>query len=206
MLLYVGFDWTVNRIYVPEGQSLLLRYKGPLFFTWGNQVRRRRPFRQGGRNRREGDDARPGTPFLLPDLVGAARWSTTWWCSRANWPSSPASWATICPAGSSSSTATWARPSSKGILRRTFGPGRYRINPYGYEVSIVKTEQIDVGNGQIKYSGWIHINPGYVGVVTYLTDNPALAEGRHPERHAAAGPVSDQPPRNADRHGLHRLQ
>ena len=96
---------------------------------------------------------------------------------------------------------------SKGILRRTFGPGRYRINPYGYEASIVKTEQVDVGNGQIKYSGWVHIYPGYVGVVTYLTDNPAVQpQGRHPERHPAAGAVSDQPPRNADRHGLHRLQ
>ena len=63
---------------------------------------------------------------------------------------------------------------SKGILRRTFGPGRYRINPYGYEVGIVKTEQTDVGGGEIKYSGWVHIYPGYVGVVTYLTDNPAL--------------------------------
>ena len=61
---------------------------------------------------------------------------------------------------------------SKGILRRTFGPGRYRINPYGYECKIVKTEQEDAGNGQIKHSGWVHINPGYVGVVTYLTDNP----------------------------------
>ena len=37
LLLYEGFDWTVNRIYVPEGKSLLLRYKGPLFFTWDNK-------------------------------------------------------------------------------------------------------------------------------------------------------------------------
>ena len=63
---------------------------------------------------------------------------------------------------------------SKGILRRTFGPGRYRINPYGYEANIVKSEQADVGGGQIKHSGWVHIYPGYVGVVTYLTDNLAL--------------------------------
>ncbi len=63
---------------------------------------------------------------------------------------------------------------SKGILRRTFGPGRYRINSYGYEVNIVKTEQVDAGNGQTKYSGWVHVYPGYVGVVTYLTDNAAL--------------------------------
>src|SRR5438046_8586156 len=36
-VLYFGFEWTVNRIYVPAGKSLLLRYKGPLFFTWGNK-------------------------------------------------------------------------------------------------------------------------------------------------------------------------
>jgi regulator of protease activity HflC (stomatin/prohibitin superfamily) len=65
---------------------------------------------------------------------------------------------------------------SKGILRRTFGPGRYRINSYGYDYKIVKAEQEDVGNGQIKYTGWVHINPGYVGVVTYLADNPALGK------------------------------
>ncbi len=37
VVLWQGFDWTVNRIYVPEGKSLLLRYKGPLLFTWGNK-------------------------------------------------------------------------------------------------------------------------------------------------------------------------
>ena len=31
---YEVFDWTVNRVYVPEGKSLQLRYKGPLIFTW----------------------------------------------------------------------------------------------------------------------------------------------------------------------------
>jgi hypothetical protein len=36
-VLWEGFDWTVNRIYVPEGKSLLLRYKGPLLFTWGSK-------------------------------------------------------------------------------------------------------------------------------------------------------------------------
>jgi hypothetical protein len=65
---------------------------------------------------------------------------------------------------------------SKGILRRTFGPGRYRVNSYGYDYKIVKTEQEDVGHGQIKYSGWVHVYPGYVGVVTYLTNNPALGK------------------------------
>jgi hypothetical protein len=29
---YLFFNWTVNRVYVPEGHSLMLRYKGPLIF------------------------------------------------------------------------------------------------------------------------------------------------------------------------------
>ena len=29
---WVAFQWMVNRIYVPEGKSLMLRYKGPLIF------------------------------------------------------------------------------------------------------------------------------------------------------------------------------
>ncbi|MEM9412241.1 MAG: band 7 protein, partial [Planctomycetota bacterium] len=28
-----AFHWTVNRVYVPQGQSLLLRFKGPFFTT-----------------------------------------------------------------------------------------------------------------------------------------------------------------------------
>src|SRR5262249_11529265 len=32
VLLGLGFHWFVNRIYVPPGHSLLLRYKGPLLF------------------------------------------------------------------------------------------------------------------------------------------------------------------------------
>jgi hypothetical protein len=37
VVVYEGFEWTVNRVYVPEGKSLLLRYKGPLLFTWDNK-------------------------------------------------------------------------------------------------------------------------------------------------------------------------
>ena len=29
---YTGFIWTVNRVYVNEGENLMLRYKGPLVF------------------------------------------------------------------------------------------------------------------------------------------------------------------------------
>ena len=60
----------------------------------------------------------------------------------------------------------------KGILRRVLGPGRYRINPYAYQATIFKTVEERVGNNQVKYSGWVQIPPGYVGVQTYLTDDP----------------------------------
>ncbi|MGO8749789.1 MAG: SPFH domain-containing protein [Thermoguttaceae bacterium] len=59
----------------------------------------------------------------------------------------------------------------KGVLRKVLGPGRYRINPYGYEVKVVKTEEIK-GDQTTKYSGWVQIPTGYVGVVTNLADNP----------------------------------
>jgi len=36
--LYVVVEWTINRIYVPVGHSLLLRYKGPLVFNWNTTV------------------------------------------------------------------------------------------------------------------------------------------------------------------------
>ena len=96
-----------------RGQEPLAALQGPADFHLGQQIRRARPFRQGGRDRREGDDARPRTPFLLSRSGGSGRSSTTWWCSPANWPSSPASWATTCPAANSSSTAIWARPRAR---------------------------------------------------------------------------------------------
>ena len=32
MVAYVGFEWTIIRIYVYDCESLMLRYKGPLIF------------------------------------------------------------------------------------------------------------------------------------------------------------------------------
>ena len=60
----------------------------------------------------------------------------------------------------------------RGTMRKLLGPGRYRINPKAYEVTVVKGEEIKKTEGQEKRSGWVLIKPGYVGVVTNLTDNP----------------------------------
>ncbi|MCA9149820.1 MAG: band 7 protein, partial [Planctomycetales bacterium] len=61
----------------------------------------------------------------------------------------------------------------KGILRKAFAPGRYRVNPYAFEFNTIQTQETEVYE-QIKQSGWVTIPTGYVGVVTYLADNKAL--------------------------------
>lgn len=170
---YEVFAWTVNRVYVPEGKSLLLRYKGPLVFTWGNQYATPGHFAQDGEIGVKEMMPGPGRHFYCP----------IWWERTIvdDVVVQPGGLAIITsklgddlPSGQFLVDGDLGEAKSKGILRRTFGPGRYRINPYGYETNIVKTEQVDVGNKQIKYSGWVHIYPGYVGVVTYLTENAAL--------------------------------
>ena len=60
----------------------------------------------------------------------------------------------------------------KGILRKVFGPGRYRYNPYAYEFKAIETEKRQDGD-QVKTAGWVTIPTGYVGVVTNQADNPA---------------------------------
>src|SRR5262249_19266683 len=63
----------------------------------------------------------------------------------------------------------------KGVLRKVLGPGRYRINPYGYEVKVVQKETTKIGNTE-KVSGWVEVPIGYVGVVTNLARNPATKQ------------------------------
>jgi len=171
--LYEAFEWTVNRVYVPEGQSLLLRYKGPLIFVWAGGEHVENRFAQSGEIGILEEMPGPGRHFYCP----------IWW-ERNLVPDvvvRPGELAIVTsrlggdlPQGQFMVDGDLGETKSKGILRRTFGPGRYRINTYGYDYKIVKAEQEDDGKGQIKHFGWVQINPGYVGVVTHLTDNPAL--------------------------------
>lgn len=169
-----AFNWTVNYFYVPEGKSLLLRYKGPLLFTWGNKIAENGYFAQEGEIGVLEEMPGPGRHFYCP----------IWWeRTLANdVVVQPGEVAVITsklggdlPPGQFLVDGDVGEAKSKGILRRTFGPGRYRINPYGYEASIVKDRSVDVGDKQMKHSGWVHIYPGYVGVMTYLTDNPSTS-------------------------------
>ncbi len=175
--LYEAFVWTVNYKYVPEGYSLLLRYKGPLLFTWDNKYAP------------EGCFAKEGEIGVLENMPGPGRhfYCPIWWERKVveDVVVRPGELAVITsklgadlPGGQFLVEGDLGETKQRGILRRTFGPGRYRINRYGYEPSIVKSEHADVGGRQFKDSGWVHINPGYVGVMTYLTDNAKL--GRKP--------------------------
>ena len=122
LLLYEGFDWTVNRIYVPEGKSLLAALQGPVDLHLGQQVCRARPFCRGGRNRRERRRCPAPAGISIARSGGSGPWSTTWWCNPANWRSSPASWATICPAANSWWMAISARPRARASCGGPLAP------------------------------------------------------------------------------------
>src|SRR5580765_2265196 len=66
-----AFEWTVNRVYVPEGKSLQLRYKGPLFLNWGQKYAKPGEFA----NEKEGEFG------VLEQLRGPGRhfYCPIWW-------------------------------------------------------------------------------------------------------------------------------
>lgn len=174
LLLAVGgwlaFNWTVNRIYVPEGYSLQLFYKGPLVGTpqqaetgkWAQE------HQVGVRERLCG----PGRHFYCP----------VWW-QRKLVPDvliMPGEIGIVtCKIGDSLPSGEFlvdgaiGETTEKGILRQTLPPGRFRINPYGYEVKVI-SKQVGATASLDKHSGWVSIPTGFVGVVTNLAANPRL--------------------------------
>ncbi|MGE0755632.1 MAG: SPFH domain-containing protein [Pirellulaceae bacterium] len=171
-LLYMGVQWGLNYVYVPEGSSLLLRYKGPL--VWG------RPSRAEGRFAQEGEIG------VLEELRGPGRhfYCPIWWERSIvdDVVVMPGEVAIVTskmgdslPSGQflvDGELGGSDRARHRGILRRVYGPGRYRVNTYGFEFQKIQTQSEQVGL-QEKYSGWVEIQAGYVGVRTLLTDNPA---------------------------------
>jgi len=164
--------WTVNRVYVDEGYSLQLRYKGPLMFgerltaipgDWASEDQ------IGVRQRLRG----PGRHFycpiwwertIVPDVVVRPGEVGLVTCKLGD----------DLPRGEFLVDGELGDTTSKGILRRVLHPGSYRVNPYGYQVQVVKQPSVaSAGRGRSdKRWGWITIPTGYVGVVTNLADNP----------------------------------
>ena len=166
----LGFHWTINRVYVDEGESLMLRYKGPLIF--GSRVQAE-----------TGMWAEEGQMGVLANLRGPGRhfYCPIWWerTMVADIVISPGSVGVVTcklgadlPAGEYLVDGDIGSTEFKGILRKVLHPGRYRINPYGYTVQIVDQQEIASGQST-KVAGWVNIPTGYVGVVTNLADNVA---------------------------------
>ncbi|MDA8744581.1 SPFH domain-containing protein [Rubripirellula amarantea] len=174
ILLAIGlFEWFVCRVYVPDGHSLQLRYKGGIVF--------------GGEDPEPGSMARDGQVGVQEEMRGPGRhfFNPLYWertivpdfvvmpgqiavvTSKIGTPLPPGKFLVD---GDLDGTD---RVKHKGILRKVFGPGRYRANPYAFEFNIVGSEKVKVGR-QEKVGGWVEIPTGHVGVVTMQTDNPQL--------------------------------
>jgi regulator of protease activity HflC (stomatin/prohibitin superfamily) len=169
---------TVNCIYVNEGESLLLSYKGPLVFGSG------KPAVPG-----QFADPKKGEVGIYEEMKGPGRhfFCPLWW-TRERVPDvvvKPGEVAVIIsrmgndpPAGQFLVDGELYGPNRakhKGTLRKVLGPGRYRINRYAFDAKIISTEQKKVGDNT-KFAGWVTIPTGYVGVVTNL-DKGSLAGG-----------------------------
>jgi len=174
LIAWQVLDWTVNRIYVREGYSLMLRYKGPLLFG-------SRKMAASGQFARV-DDRGNQEIGILEQMLGPGRhfYSPIWWErtlveDRLVKPGEiglvTSKLGQNLPKGQFLVDGDIGQTEFKGILRKVFGPGRYRINPYAYDFNILKTEAIRNGN-QTKFSGWVSIPTGFVGVVTNLADDP----------------------------------
>ena len=169
-ILYGGFVWTVNRVYVPQGHSLQLRYKGPLLFGDRKEAK-------------AGHFAEEGEIGVLAKLRGPGRhfYCPIWWEREVieDFVVPPGHVAVVTsklgdslPQGEFLVDGDLGSTHQKGILRKVFGPGRYRANPYAYVFNVIQTKQKHVGK-QTKNAGWVSIPTGYAGVITYKTDNKA---------------------------------
>ena len=180
---YVGFwKWSVCRIEVPPGQSLLLRYKGPFPFALGKVGQAPDgtlvSLDASGQPRQVGileDMPGPGRHFysplefereLVPDIV-------------------------VKPGKIGIVTAKMGKSHTggsflvdaegdRGVWRRVLTPGRYRLNRYAHDVKLVDVDACveSKTKGLSRPGDPTLIPPGYVGVVTNKTDNPITGEAQ----------------------------
>jgi len=170
-----AFHWTVDRIYVEPGESLLLIYKGPLLFG-------SRQTAEAGHFARVDARGRPVEVGVLEQLRGPGRhfYCPIWWKYQRvrDVVIEPGHVGIVTsklgdelPPGQFLVDGDVGNTKQKGVLRKVLAPGRYRINTYAYEVETKGLNVVKEGR-QEKQSGWVNIRTGYVGVVTNLAPNP----------------------------------
>lgn len=166
--------WMINRVYVEPGYSLQLRYKGSLLAMVGVPVKKAKP----------GHFAEEGEVGVLKEMRGPGRhfYCPLWWETEIV-PDKivmPGQIAVVksnlgepLPSGEYLVEGDLGETKHKGILRKSFGPGRYRVHPYAYEFDVIE-RPVRSENG--KHAGFISIPTGYVGVVTNKASNPITEE------------------------------
>ena len=182
-IVYVGlWQWGLCMTYVPPGQSLLLRYKGPFPVGSAPQAApgalarvdgRGRPIEVGILEAMPGPGRHFYNPFeyetkLVPDVVvGPGTLGVVM-----------ASVGKELPAGTS-----LADEGFKGVRRKVLTPGRYRINPYAFKVDVVEVTACVGSDGGVhrRKGDPTLIPPGYVGVVTNKAAAPRQPQGIQPD-------------------------
>ncbi|MDA7977252.1 MAG: SPFH domain-containing protein [Pirellulales bacterium] len=166
----LAFHWLVNRVYVPQGSSLRLKYKGPLIFGSRKMAA-------------SGHLAEDGEIGILGEMRGPGRhfYCPIWW-ERTVVPDVvikpgyvgivTSKMGDALPEGEFLVDGELGATEHRGVLRTVLAPGTYRINDMAYDVEKIATQQIQSGSDS-KLGGWVDIPTGYVGVVTNLTERAA---------------------------------
>jgi hypothetical protein len=187
-VLYVGFwQWSVCRVEVPPGYSLLLRYKGP--WPFGSTGKTTAP---EGTLVKTDSSGRPLQVGILENMPGPGRhfYSPLEYERElvADQVISPGKLGVVVSkVGKPLPPGTYLTDEDgyRGIRRQVLTPGRYRINGYGYDVRVVDVDACVEPGTRLKRKADdpTVIPPGYVGVVTNKTDNPRTNEKQGIQKH-----------------------
>ena len=183
-LFVVGYfgvwQWTICRIEVPPGYSLLVRYKGPWPFGASTQA-------PEGTLVKTAKDGAPVQVGILEDMPGPGRH----FYSPLEYETKLVKDKVILPGTLGVMVSKIGKPlpegtylvdgkGFRGILRKVLTPGRYRINTYAYEVKIVDVDACAEASTRVKRKtdDPVLIPPGYVGVVTNKASDPLTGQER----------------------------
>jgi regulator of protease activity HflC (stomatin/prohibitin superfamily) len=178
---YFGvWQWTICRIEVPPGSSLLVRYKGPWPFGASTQA-------PEGTLVKTAAGGGPVQVGILEDMPGAGRH----FYSPLEYEIKVVKDTVIFPGKLGVMVSKIGKPlpegtylvdgkGYRGILRKVLTPGRYRINTYAYEVKTVDVDACAIASTRVKQKAddAALIPPGYVGVVTNKASDPLTGQER----------------------------